>query len=412
MKTGIELEEAVGLMEAAVSPLGAESLPLTAALGRTLAADLTTPLDNPPFDRSPLDGYALRAADIAGASQESPVRLTVVDTVYAGDVAAVPVEQGQCVRIMTGAMLPQGCDCVLMQEKTDMGSPVVEVYQPLKAWDNYCYRGEDYKAGSVLLPAGTRLDAAAVGVLASAGLCESIQVRRRPSAAVLSTGDEVVAPEIHPLPAGKIYGSNAHLIWARLKELGISEVHYEQIGDDPAAVADAMARLCGQYDVLITTGGVSVGDKDIFHEALPLLGAERLFWKVKLKPGTPAMFSLWQGKPILSLSGNPFAAASTFELLGRPLLAALAGESGLRMARREAVLATPFGKKSPGRRFLRGTYADGRVTLPSEHSSGLLSSLVGCNCLVDIPAGSGALEAGQTVGVHLMQDTEASGHGS
>lgn len=145
MKTGIELEEAVGLMEAAVSPLGTESLPLTAALGRTLAADLTTPLDNPPFDRSPLDGYALRAADIAGASQESPVRLTVVDTVYAGDVAAVPVEQGQCVRIMTGAMLPQGCDCVLMQEKTDMGFPVVEVYQPLKAWDNYCYRGEDYK---------------------------------------------------------------------------------------------------------------------------------------------------------------------------------------------------------------------------------------------------------------------------
>ena len=402
MKTGIELEEAVGLITGAVSPLGAETLDLTAVLGRTLAVDVAAPVANPPFDRSPLDGYALRAADTAGASRENPVRLTVVDTVYAGGVAAVPVERGQCVRIMTGAMLPKGCDCVLMQEKTDMGHPTVEIYQSLRPWDNYCYAGEDYRAGDTLLPAGTRIDAAAVGVLASAGICRDIPVLRRPSVAVLSTGDEVVPPECHPLPAGKIYGSNAHLIWARLKDLGLGEVHFEQIGDDPAAVAAAMARLLEQYDALITTGGVSVGDKDIFHEALPLLGADRLFWKVLLKPGTPAMFSLWQGKPILSLSGNPFAAAATFELMGRPLLAALSGEDHLLPRVRQAVLDTPFGKKSPGRRFLRGTWADGHITLPGEHSSGLLSSLVGCNCLVDIPAGSGALEAGQTVTAHLL----------
>ena len=143
MKTGIELEEAVGLITGAVSPLGAETLDLTAVLGRTLAADVAAPVANPPFDRSPLDGYALRAADTAGASRENPVRLTVVDTVYAGGVAAVPVERGQCVRIMTGAMLPKGCDCVLMQEKTDMGHPTVEIYQSLRPWDNYCYAGED-----------------------------------------------------------------------------------------------------------------------------------------------------------------------------------------------------------------------------------------------------------------------------
>ncbi len=402
MKTGILLEEAVSLITGSVRPLGTETCSLTAALGRTLARPVAAPLDNPPFCRSPLDGYALRAADSAGASLEHPVELAVVDTVYAGGVAAVPVGPGQCVRIMTGAMLPQGCDCVLMQEKTDRGYPVVQITQELKPWDNYCYQGEDYHAGSPLLPAGTRLDAAAIGVLASAGICEKIPVCRRPAVAVLSTGDEVVPPEVRPLPAGKIYGSNAHLLWARLTELGMVRIRMEQIGDDPAAVAAALERLCGLFDAVITTGGVSVGDKDIFHEALPRLGADRIFWKVKLKPGTPLMFSLRQGTPILSLSGNPFAAAATFELLGRPLLSALSGEPGLCMERREAVLDSSFPKASPGRRFLRGTYRDGHVTLPGEHASGLLSSLVGCNCLADIPAGSGPLEPGMTVSVHLM----------
>ena len=182
----------------------------------------------------------------------------------------------------------------------------------------------------------------------------------------------------------------------------MKQVRFEQIGDDSAAVAAALERLCGQFDAVITTGGVSAGDKDIFHDALPQLGAERVFWKVKLKPGTPLMYSLWQGTPILSLSGNPFAAAATFELMGRPLLAALSGETSLCMEQREAVLDSAFPKASPGRRFLRGTYRDGHVSLPGEHSSGLLASLVGCSCLAEIPAGTGPLEPGMTVTVHLM----------
>ena len=148
------------------------------------------------------------------------------------------------------------------------------------------------------------IDAAAVGVLASAGI-SSVPVLRRPLVRVLSTGDEVVSPDVHPLPAGKIYGSNQDLLTARLHELGLPDAEGALIGDDPQAVAHEMARLLsGPWDLLITTGGVSAGDKDIFHDALPLLGAQRIFWKVALKPGTPAMFSLWNGKPILSLSGN------------------------------------------------------------------------------------------------------------
>lgn len=402
MMTGIELEQAVDLVTHGTQPLSAEPLPAGDALGRTLARDIAAPLDQPPFPRSPLDGYAFQASDSAGASKEHPVRLTVTGTVYAGAVAVAPVGPGQAVRIMTGAMLPQGCDCVLRQEDTDMGFPLVSLYKSLKPHDNYVDQGEDYRKGDLLLPEGRRLDAAAIGLLASAGLCGDLLVRRRPKVAVLSTGDEVVDPHIRPLPTGKIYDANLSLLTARLSELGMAEVLGRRLEDDPAAVVRTIKQLLEHCDLLITTGGVSAGEKDIFHQVLPLLGAERVFSRVKLKPGSPAMFSRYCGKPILSLSGNPFAAAATFELLGRPLLAALSGEPHLLPRRMQAVLDTPFLKASPGRRFVRGRYADGHVTLPEGHSSGMLSSLVGCGCLVDIPAGSGPLEAGDTISILLL----------
>ena len=401
MRTRIELEEARALLAESVRPLGVEQVSRQEALGRTLAEDVTAPLDQPPFDRSPLDGYALRSADLTGASPEHPVSLRVVETVYAGGVPSRALGPGEAIRIMTGAMLPRGCDCVLQHERTDNGLEQVQIYAALSPHDNYCDRGEDYRTGEVLLPAGTVVDAAAVGVLASAGL-SSVPVRRRPVVRVLSTGDEVVSPDLHPLPAGKIYGSNQELLTARLRELGVSDVRGLLIGDDPREVADTMAQLLGECDLLITTGGVSAGDKDIFHEALPLLGAERVFWKVNLKPGTPAMYSLWQGQPILSLSGNPFAAAATFELLARPLLAALTGESRFSLCSRTAVVEGSFPKASPGRRFLRGFYQEGRVSLTGKNDSGMLASLVGCNCLVDLPAGSPPVQEGQTVTVLLL----------
>lgn len=401
MRTRIELEEARALLAESVRPLGVEQVSRQEALGRTLAEDVTAPLDQPPFDRSPLDGYALRSADLTGASPEHPVSLRVVETVYAGGVPSRVLGPGEAIRIMTGAMLPRGCDCVLQHERTDNGLEQVQIYTALSPHDNYCDRGEDYRTGEVLLPAGTVVDAAAVGVLASAGL-SSVPVRRRPVVRVLSTGDEVVSPDLHPLPAGKIYGSNQELLTARLRELGVSDVKGLLIGDDPREVADTMAQLLGECDLLITTGGVSAGDKDIFHEALPLLGVERVFWKVNLKPGTPAMYSLWQGQPILSLSGNPFAAAATFELLARPLLAALTGESRFSLRSRTAVVEGSFPKASPGRRFLRGFYQEGRVSLTGKNDSGMLASLVGCNCLVDLPAGSPPVQEGQTVTVLLL----------
>lgn len=327
--------------------------------------------------------------------------LAVADTLYAGDAPRVPVTPGRAVRVMTGAMLPPGCDCVLKQEDTDMGSPVVELYASLRPGDNYVHRGEDYRAGTCLLPAGSRVDAAAVGVLSSAGITE-VPVRRRPRVGVLSTGDEVVEPGVRPLPVGKIYGANLPLLLARLRELGIENVTGQLAGDDPQAVAEAMARMLETCDLLITTGGVSVGDKDIFHQALPLLGAERVFWRLKLKPA-PRPCSPGSGAspscPCRAIPSPPSPPSSCWP---GPLLAALSGEPELLPRREKAVLDTPFPKGSGIRRFVRGKCGNGHVSLPEGHSSGVLRSLVGCSCLVDIPAGSGPLAAGQTVDILML----------
>lgn len=402
----ISLERACEVIRQKVVPLGTERIPAARCLGRVLAEDVTAPMDQPPFPRSPLDGFAFAAASSQGASEESPVTLRVVGTVYAGDWREEPVEAGCAVHITTGAPIPAGCDCVVRQEDTESGPDWVKLTSALKPWENYCFQGEDYRTGDVLIPAGTALNAAAVGVLGSAGLYREdveLTVRKVPRVALLCTGDELVEGEGSPLPKGKIYSSNAPLLAARLRELGMEVCAYTPcFGDDGAAVAEALRKLCREADAVITTGGVSVGDKDIFHEALPLLGAERHFWRVLLKPGTPLMFSTFEGTPILSLSGNPFAAAATFELLGRTLLAALAGNDRLLPVKVTALLGTPFPKGGKVRRFVRGSLRGGVVTLPEGHSSGQLRSSVGTNCLVELESGRGPVAAGETVTVHIL----------
>jgi len=400
MITGISLEEAIKLLTEGIRPQGMESVPLEQAHGRILAAAVSAPHHQPPFDRSPLDGYALRSEDTLTASHDAPIELEVIDTVYAGDCAGITVESGQAVRIMTGAMLPQGCDCVIRQEDTDEENGAVLVYQVMQHSQNICFAGEDYRTGQLLVLAGTKVDAAALGVLASAGI-SAVTVYHVPKVALLVTGDELWDCG-NALPAGKIFGSNKALLGARLMELGMNRVASLQLGDDTQAVSREMARLMEQCDLLITTGGVSVGERDIFHEVLPLLGAKQIFWRILIQPGSPAIFSRYQNKPVLSLSGNPFAAAATFELLARPLLAAMSGDEGVLMKQSQGILDSYFKKKSKVRRFIRGTIQNGKVLLPEGHSSGQLASMIGCNCLVDIPAGTDGLYRGETVSVLLI----------
>ncbi len=406
MEEYVSVERAIELITSHVQPLPAERVPATAAQGRVLVQDVLAPIDQPPWPRSPLDGYALRACDSVGASQENPVTLRVVDTVYAGGWSEVKVGPGETVRLMTGAPIPAGCDCVLRQEDTDLGGERVRIYKALKPYDNYCFAGEDFRRGDVLLPAGLRLAGNALGILASAGLCrddETLLVRARPRAALLCTGDELVANSVRPLPPGKIYSSNEAVLLSRLRELGTDVTAVcGAFGDDGAALAETIRTAAAKADLILTTGGVSVGAKDILHETLPLLGAERVFAGVELKPGSPLMFSMWESKPIVSLSGNPFAASATFELFARPALAALEGCGDRLPQVVTAVLDTPFAKYGKARRFVRGVFRNGRVTLPEGHSSGALRSAAGTNCLAEIAPADKPLAAGSTVRVWLL----------
>ena len=404
-KQGIELEEAWALLSASARPLEAEKAPPEKLPGRVLAEAVFAPLNQPPFDRSPLDGYALHAADTALASRENPALLLVADRLFAGDCPKKEIRRGQAARIMTGAMLPAGCDSVVRQEDTDCGNEQVKVFTPILHHQNYCFSGEDFKKGALLIAKNTKIDAAAFALLHSAGLCgpkSAFQVYRQPRAAVFSTGDELFESGVSPLPAGKIYDSNLAFVTARLAQLSAKVVCGARLPDEPAIVAAALRKACEKADLIVTTGGVSVGQKDIFHEALVLLGAEKIFWRVNMKPGTPALFSTFQGVPILSLSGNPFAAAATFELLCRPLLYALYPDETLPLQKINAPCESAFLKKSGVRRFVRGRWQAGALTLPEGHSSGQLASMVGCNCLAEVPAGSGPVLPGRQLPVYLL----------
>lgn len=373
-----------------------EEVELNKAGGRILAQDMVAEFNNPPFDRSPVDGYACKAEDLVGASSEHPVKLKVMEEIDAGQYSERAVEHGQAVRIMTGAAIPKGCDCCVYQERTDYGEDFVEIYAEQKQWDNYCFTGEDFKKGTTLLKKRTYIGYVEAAVLAGMGAAK-VPVYRQPRIVLLTTGDEVVEPG-NPLPAGKIYNSNMTMLSARLRELGIEPFYMEAVKDDPQIMAEKLKEAAEQADMIITTGGVSVGKKDIMHESLRLLNAERIFWRVKMKPGMPTLFSVYNKEgsnervsekcmakvPVISLSGNPFGVAVTVELLIRPALEKMMQNPAIGLKEVTGVMADDFVKGIKGRRFIRAYWEDGKFHLPNGlHSNGVLSSMAGCNCLID-----------------------------
>lgn len=378
-----------------------EEIFLWEGTGRVLAEDIFAEHDQPPFPRSPLDGYAVRSGDIKGALKDSPAKLTVIDEVDAGHVSDRQVVAGTAVRIMTGAPIPEGADCVVGQEDTDYGEDAVEVYETIDAFENYCFAGEDYKAGTKIIEKGMRLGAAEIGILASLGL-KKARVLRKARVAVLTTGDELVLPG-EGLTPGKIYDSNLYTLVTRLAGLGAEVVKKGRTGDSPKEAA-AWIREAGQEaDLIVTTGGVSVGKKDIMHEVLKLLGCQRIFWKIAIKPGMPTLCAQYGGRLIICLSGNPFGAFVNLELLVRPVLAKLMGRKDLKLSRIRAVSESDFPKRSGVTRYVRAFYEDGRVRIPEgSNASGILSSMCGCNCLIEIPAGTPELKKGEEVWIVLL----------
>ena len=392
---GITLEQAIEILTANVKPIDEpEEVSLIESVGRVAAQNCFATFDNPPFDRSPLDGYALKSSDTA-----APIKLKVIGEECAGDFFAGEIKSGEALRIMTGAAMPKGSDCVIRQEDVTFDGENILVNQKLNHHENYCFAGEDIKSGSQIISKGTKLTAAHVAVLASQGV-PIVKVYRRPKIALASTGDELIQPH-EKLSAGKIYNSNIYLLASRLIELGFEPKILYNLPDDVDTCAEKILAIRDEIDLLITTGGVSVGKKDIMHDVVRKIG-ERIFWRVLMKPGAPVIG--WKcGKFLgVALSGNPFAAYATFELLTRPVLAKLSRRAEILYSRSRGILADDFPKKSFGRRFIRARFDGEKIFLPNRHESGSLYSAVNCNCLVDIPAGSDALKSGAEVEIILL----------
>lgn len=378
-----------------------ETVPLLQTCGRVLAKDMIAGFDNPPFDRSPVDGYACKAEDITDASESHPVQLTVLEEIDAGQYSRVTVEKGQAVRIMTGAAIPKGCDCCVRQEDTDYGEETVRIFRPTGQWQNYCYQGENFKNGTVLLKKGDKIGFIEAGILASMGVIK-VKVYRRVRAAVLTTGDEVMAPGKRLIP-GKIYDCNQGLLAARMKEFGAELVEVAAIEDRPQAMTAALERIAPSVDLIVTTGAVSVGKKDIMHEALEMAGAKRIFWHIQMEPGMPTLFSMYQDTQVISLSGNPFGVAVSIDLLLRPVLHKMTQDEALKTVRKKCLLKNKFSKTIRGRRYVRAMTDGETVTIPTGlHSNGVLSSMAGCNCLIEMQEGQTGTRAGEMAEVILL----------
>ena len=396
------LKEAQELILSNVNPLSeSQEVPLLDALGRISYDDITAPIDQPPFDRSPLDGFALNHKDTKGASYDRPAALKVAQCIFAGDAPTGPLAQGEAARIMTGSMLPAGADCVIRQEEVKYDGDTVFISREVKSYDNYCFKGEDLKKGDALINRGMLLNFADIGILAGQGI-EKVSVFCRPLVGLLVTGDEL-SPAGAPLVPGKIYDSNLAMLAARLTSLGINVKIAPSEGDTPEDLARAVDSLMESCDMVITTGGVSVGQKDCMPKIPNLIGAELLFHGLSMKPGSPALSMLKKGKVAICLSGNPFAAAATFEVLARTAIEKMCGRKDYMPVRLKATAKNGFSKSSRAQRLIRARIEGTDVFIPEEgHSSGSLSAFSKCNCLVDIPAGSPPVSPGTPVEVILL----------
>lgn len=380
-----------------------EAVSLEAADGRILAEDIRARQAVPAFPRSAMDGYAVHSVDVAGATQSGPARLDVVGELFAGDVPGPDAGYGPgtAVRIMTGACVPRPYDAVVRQEDTDYAMDRVAVFVPVKAYQNYCKPGEDIAEGALIARAGVRLTPAHIGLLASLGMAR-VRVRVPARIAILSTGSELMEAGAPPMP-GKIYNSISLMLSASIRRQGLDVVSRGLCGDDEAALARALRGAAEGADFIITTGGVSVGKKDFVPKVLRDLGAQALFQGADIQPGTPTMAAVLEGKVVLALSGNPYAALANFELYFWDSMARFMGSDSFRPVCTTAVMMSDYPKSNPHRRLLRAAWANGEVRLISNvHQASVISNLTECNCFIDLEP-SRSVRAGETVRVRLFR---------
>lgn len=400
----LSVEEARERILARFAPLPAEEVPLPDALGRVLAADAVASESLPLFANSAMDGYAVRSAEAGTASAEQPVRLRLAGEVPAGSVYPGVVGAGEAVRILTGAPLPEGADAVLQQELTRTGEGWVELLAPAPVGNNVRHPGEDVAPGTLLAPRGAELGPAEIALLAACGV-HPVRVTRRPRVTILSTGDELAPLGETPRP-GQIRESNGPYLVAAVRRaggepvrLGIARDREDELRAKLAEARDA--------DLILTSGGVSVGDYDLVKQMLNEQGAIE-FWRVRMRPGKPLAFGMLGETPLLGLPGNPVSAAVTFELFGRPAIRRLLGAARVERPTVEVVLEGTDIERTDRRQFVRARLDSRGGTLVARttgaQESHIITSLRGATALLVIAEGEGIVRSGEHVPALLLND--------
>ena len=401
----LRIREALDVILPAFTPRPAERVPLDDALGRILATELAAREDAPPFDASAMDGYAVRAEDLAAASADQPVRLPIAGESRAGSAPGPALAPSTCIRILTGAPVPEGATVIAQEDTTREGDHVVFSLAP-RPRQHVRARGEDTHRDRPILAAGTRLGAGEIALLASQSYAH-VAVHARPRVAVLSNGDELRGLGEAPRP-GSIIDSNAHMLAAAVRAAGGIPVVLPTARDDLDELV-ARVRTGLEADVLVTSGGVSVGDHDLLHDAFAQAGVSRDFWKVRMKPGKPLAFGRAGRTPVLGLPGNPVSAWVGFELFVRPGLRRMLGDPRPHRAWARARLGRAMPSTGTRTELARATLAlaaDGRLVATPlvRQGSGSLPSIAAVDALAVLPESPTRIEEGTDIDVLLLLD--------
>jgi len=392
------------LFDQPVSPKR-ETVQLDIALGRVTAYDVHANIPVPPFDRSPFDGYAFRGDDTCAATPETPVILKITEEIPAGAQPQYEIIPGYAAKILTGAPMPKGADTTVKYENTESISDTVRILSPVAPDTNVVRAGSDIAQGTVIAQAGMVITSPVISNFANQGL-PTVDVFAKPVITVISTGSELC--EIgEVLPPAAIYNSNVHTLMGYLAEVGVNPVNGGAVEDSPVAIAERIQAALEQSDMVITTGGASVGDYDFALKSAEMLGADVLFWKASMKPGGAIVAAVWNGKVILSLSGNPAAAVVGLLRVAMPYIKKLTGRHDCFFPEIQVKLKDPLQKESVDKsRILRGRLEIHDATAYFAESQGRgsekVSAFIGCDLLGDIPQGSPPLERGAVIKAYRL----------
>lgn len=397
MRSFISLEEALKILNSNIENLDIEEVALLNGLNKVLAEDVYSKINNPPFNKSAMDGYALIAEDAFINN-----RIKVIDKVYAGGNSNKIITKNTAIKIMTGAPIPKGANAVIKQEDVIIEDNNIIIRKEISENQNICLVGEDISKDDLLVGANKRLNYSDIGIIASSGI-DKIKVYKKPKVAFFSTGDEVtdIGQE---LKYGKIYNSNKFSIISRLLELGYEVNKVKHIKDDYIEIGRTIKEASKEADIIITTGGVSVGEKDLLKDAIKSIDGEILFWKITIKPGSAVLCSKINNCIIISLSGNPTAALTTFELLVKTSLNKLSGAKKVEITRKKAILAEGIIKKDFKHKFVRGYFeidnCKQMVYITQKKSgNGILRSALNSNCIIEVKPNNEEIKNGDLVDI-------------